>query len=47
LPQQFQGFIRNELPLWLYFALLALIGLIIFGTYRLFLGNQIDRFLGL
>lgn len=47
LPQQFQGFVRNELPLWLYFALLALIGSIIFAGYRFFLGNQIDRFLGI
>ncbi|HSC80420.1 MAG TPA: type IVB secretion system protein IcmH/DotU [Chitinolyticbacter sp.] len=47
LPHRFQTFVRNELPLWLYFALLAVVAVSIFVVYRVLLGNQVDRFLGL
>lgn len=41
LPQRFQNFVRNELPLWLYFALLAASGIGIFVVYRLLLSHQL------
>ncbi|GAA5786012.1 hypothetical protein GCM10007860_20510 [Chitiniphilus shinanonensis] len=47
LPHRFQSFVRNELPLWLYFALLSIVAVAIFVTYRILLGNQVDRFLGM
>lgn len=47
LPHRFQTFVRNELPLWLYFALLTVVAVVIFVVYRVLLGGQIDRFLGL
>ncbi|UXY14575.1 type IVB secretion system protein IcmH/DotU [Chitiniphilus purpureus] len=46
LPHRFQSFVRNELPLWLYFALLAIVAVTIFIVYRVLLGTQVDRFLG-
>jgi len=39
LPHRFQQFVRHELPLWLFFALLASVGVIIFITYFWLLGN--------
>lgn len=47
LPQRFQAFVRHELPLWLYFALLALAGAAIFLGYRWVLSQQLDKVLGL
>jgi type VI secretion system protein ImpK len=46
LPQRFQAFVRHELPLWLYFALLALVGAGLFITYRLLLAQEISKVLG-
>lgn len=47
LPQRFPAYVRNELPLWLYFALLALVAAAIFATYRTTLGGQLTELLGL
>lgn len=46
LPQRFQNFVRNELPLWLYFALLTAAGIGIFAVYRLLLSHQTGALLG-
>ena len=46
LPQRFQAFVRHELPLWLYFALLALVGAGIFITYRFLLSQDLSKVLG-
>lgn len=46
LPQRFQAFVRHELPLWLYIALLALVGSGIFLTYRYLLANDLSKVLG-
>ncbi|MDN0083412.1 type IVB secretion system protein IcmH/DotU [Crenobacter sp. SG2305] len=46
LPQRFQAFVRHELPLWLYFALLALAGTGIFITYRWLLAKQVGALFG-
>lgn len=43
LPQRFQAFVRHELPLWLYFALLAIAGSGIFMTYRWLLAKQLGK----
>lgn len=34
LPQRFQQYVRNELPLWFFFALLAVVGSGLFGAYH-------------
>lgn len=47
LPQRFQAFVRHELPLWLYFALLALAGAAIWGTYRWLLERQLSQLFGI
>ncbi|WP_035055125.1 type IVB secretion system protein IcmH/DotU [Andreprevotia chitinilytica] len=44
LPHRFQAFVRHELPLWLYFALLAIVGVGVFITYHVLLGMQVDTF---
>ncbi|WP_293766831.1 type IVB secretion system protein IcmH/DotU [uncultured Aquitalea sp.] len=46
LPQRFQAFVRHELPLWLYFALLAVVGSGIFLTYRWLLSQQLGKVFG-
>lgn len=46
LPQRFQAFVRHELPLWLYFALLAVVGSGIFLTYRWLLSQQLSKVFG-
>lgn len=46
LPQRFQAFVRHELPLWLYIALLALVGAGIFLTYRYLLAHDLSKVLG-
>lgn len=33
LPQRFQQYVRHELPLWLFFALLGIVGAIVFVAY--------------
>ncbi|KMN35524.1 MULTISPECIES: type IVB secretion system protein IcmH/DotU [Chromobacterium] len=47
LPQRFQAFVRHELPLWLYFALLAVVGAGIFVAYRWLLSSQMQSIFGL
>ena len=42
LPFRFQEFVRHELPLWLFFALVAGLAVAIFLAYSYFLGNQAD-----
>lgn len=42
LPHQFQSYVRNELPLWLYFALLALVGSLFFFSFRWWLGSATE-----
>ena len=42
LPQRFQRYVRNELPLWLFFALLAVVATAIFFLFRNILGGEAD-----
>lgn len=42
LPQRFQQYVKNELPLWLYFALLAIVFVVIFMAYYWLLGSRVD-----
>ncbi|GHD57758.1 type IVB secretion system protein IcmH/DotU [Jeongeupia chitinilytica] len=46
LPQRFQAFVRHELPLWLYFGVLAIVAVVIFVAYRMLLGQQVSSFIG-
>lgn len=39
LPQRFQQYVRHELPLWLFFSLLAVVGVAVFLVYFTLLGN--------
>ena len=41
LPFKFQEFVRHELPLWLYYALLTGIAIILFVTFNLLLGSKV------
>lgn len=43
LPFRFQEFVRHELPLWLFFALLAVVAVAVFIGYAYFLGNQAEQ----
>ncbi len=47
LPQRFQAFVRHELPLWLYFALLAVVTVVIWGGYQWLLGQQLGKLFGI
>ncbi len=47
LPQRFQAFVRHELPLWLYFALLAVVAVVIWGGYQWLLGQQLGKLFGI
>lgn len=40
LPHRFQSYVRNELPLWLFFALLGLIGCLFFFSFRWWLNSE-------
>lgn len=42
LPQRFQQYVRHELPLWLFFSLLAMVGVAVFLVYFTLLGNAAD-----
>ncbi|RIX42004.1 MAG: DotU family type IV/VI secretion system protein [Rhodocyclales bacterium GT-UBC] len=42
LPQRFQQYVRNELPLWLYFALLAIVASAIFFLFQWILQGEND-----
>lgn len=46
LPQRFQAYLRHELPIWLYLALLAVVGIVIYGSYRLLLSQLAGRLFG-
>jgi len=46
LPHRFQEFMRNEMPMWFYYALLALAATGFFVTYRVMLGKQVSLILG-
>lgn len=41
LPQHFQRYVRNELPLWLFFALLAVVATAIFFYSETFLAARL------
>lgn len=41
LPFKFQEFVRHELPLWLYYALLTGIAIILFVTFNWLLGSKV------
>jgi type VI secretion system protein ImpK len=43
LPQRFQQYVRHELPLWLYFALLGVAGTLVFGAYSWLLDSATDE----
>jgi len=43
LPQRFQQYVRHELPLWLFYALLAVVGVGVFLVYLTLLGNDMDE----
>lgn len=42
LPQRFQQYVRHELPLWLFFALLSVVGVSVFLAYTMLLGADAD-----
>lgn len=42
LPQRFQQYVRNELPLWLFFALLAIVAAVLFFAFRWFLLGETE-----
>jgi type VI secretion system protein ImpK len=42
LPQRFQQYVRHELPLWLFFALLAVVGVVVFFVYMWLLDAALD-----
>ena len=42
LPFRFNDYVRHELPLWLYFALLSGVAVVIFLLYHWILGGQSD-----
>lgn len=44
LPQRFQQYVRHELPLWLFFALLSLVGVTVFLAYWILLDRDADAF---
>ncbi|HEY0846507.1 MAG TPA: type IVB secretion system protein IcmH/DotU [Noviherbaspirillum sp.] len=43
LPQRFQQYVRHELPLWLFFALLSLVGVGIFAVYTVLLDADAEE----
>ncbi|WP_088705994.1 type IVB secretion system protein IcmH/DotU [Noviherbaspirillum denitrificans] len=43
LPQRFQQYVRHELPLWLFFSLLAVVGVAVFLLYFTLLGNAANE----
>lgn len=42
LPQRFQHYVRNELPLWLFFALLGVVATLLFFLFQWFLQGEAD-----
>jgi len=47
LPHRFQNFVRNELPLWFYHSVLALVAAGVFVTYWVMLDKQVTPILGM
>jgi type VI secretion system protein ImpK len=43
LPQRFQQYVRHELPLWLFFALLTVVGVVVFLIYLTLLDRNADE----
>ena len=43
LPQRFQQYVRNELPLWLFYSLLALVAGALFFLFQWFLQTKTDE----
>jgi type VI secretion system protein ImpK len=43
LPQRFQQYVRHELPLWLFFALLGIVAAIVFVVYTWLLDSATDE----
>jgi len=43
LPQRFQQYVRNELPLWLFYSLLAVVASGLFFAFQWFLQSQTDE----
>ncbi|NTV09531.1 MAG: DotU family type IV/VI secretion system protein, partial [Zoogloea sp.] len=44
LPQRFQQYVRNELPLWLFFALLGTAATLVFALYLWLLNGESKEF---
>lgn len=44
IPLKFNDYVRHELPLWLYYALLTLIGIVFFLSLQWMLTQQIEKF---
>lgn len=44
LPFQFNEYVRHELPMWLYYALLAVSGVVLFLVFQWLLNNQMKAF---
>jgi len=42
-PQRFQQYVRNELPLWLFFALLCVVAAVVFTTYTWLLDSDVGQ----
>ncbi|MDR3409651.1 MAG: type IVB secretion system protein IcmH/DotU [Formivibrio sp.] len=42
LPLRFQQYVKNELPLWLYFALLSIVLVTVFVAYHFLLGGRTE-----
>jgi type VI secretion system protein ImpK len=42
LPQRFQEYVRNELPMWLFFAVLGLVAAVVFFVYLWLLDTRSD-----
>ncbi|XZG71805.1 type IVB secretion system protein IcmH/DotU [Chitinibacteraceae bacterium HSL-7] len=45
--QRFKAYVRHELPMWLYFALLALVAAGLFAGYRFMLSRQLGAAFGI
>jgi len=43
LPQRFSQYVRNELPLWLFFALLAVVGTVLFFLFQWVLQGESEE----
>lgn len=46
LPHRFPAYVRNELPIWLFYAIVGLVGTGVFLSYRLVLNGQVANLFG-